>query len=75
VRLANKTPWDELVEVYIRSMSSRQGRKAINPRVVIGAMLIKHMLTLSDEETIEQIRENPYLRVPRTLVNLPMELC
>ncbi|MCK4784043.1 MAG: IS5 family transposase, partial [Desulfobacteraceae bacterium] len=62
VRLANKTPWDELVEVYIRSMSSRQGRKAINPRVVIGAMIIKHMLTLSDEETIEQIREKPYLQ-------------
>lgn len=62
VRLAHKTPWDELVEVYIRSMSLGQGRRAINPRVVIGAMIIKHMLCLSDEETVEQIRENPYLQ-------------
>ena len=29
---------------------------------MIGALIIKHKLTLSDEETVMQIRENPYLQ-------------
>ncbi len=29
--------------------------------MVIGAVIIKHKLCLSDEETIQQIQENPYL--------------
>jgi len=29
---------------------------------VIGAVIIKHKLSISDEETVEQIRENPYLQ-------------
>jgi len=38
------------------------GRPAKDARRVIGAVIIKHKLCLSDEETIEQIRENPYLQ-------------
>ncbi|RLI06249.1 hypothetical protein DRO22_01565 [Candidatus Bathyarchaeota archaeon] len=34
----------------------------MKPRVVIGAMIIKHKKSLSDEATIEEIRENPYLQ-------------
>jgi len=30
--------------------------------LVVGAVIIKHKLCLSDEETIDQIRENPYLQ-------------
>ena len=30
--------------------------------MVIGAVIIKHKLCLSDEETIEQVKENPYLQ-------------
>ena len=30
--------------------------------VAIGAMIIKHLKKLSDEETIEEIKENPYLQ-------------
>ena len=29
---------------------------------MIGAVIIKHKLSISDEETVEQIRENPYLQ-------------
>ncbi|MBN2333839.1 MAG: transposase [Deltaproteobacteria bacterium] len=29
---------------------------------IVGAAIIKHKLCLGDEETIEQIRENPYLQ-------------
>ena len=31
-------------------------------RVAVASLIIKEKLTLSDEETVEQIRENPYLQ-------------
>lgn len=31
-------------------------------RLVIGAVIIKHKLCLSDVETVQQIQENPYLQ-------------
>ena len=60
VRMANEIPWDDLVNIYSRSLSIDFGRPSVSPRVVIGALIIKHLLGLSDEETIETIRENPY---------------
>ncbi|VAV97216.1 hypothetical protein MNBD_ALPHA02-1799 [hydrothermal vent metagenome] len=51
-----------LSEAYNRTLSGGMGRPAKDARLVIGAVIIKHKLCLSDEETIEQIRENPYLR-------------
>jgi hypothetical protein len=39
-----------------------QGRPAKNDRLVIGAVIIKHKLCLSDEETVLQIQENQYLQ-------------
>ena len=38
------------------------GAPAIDARVVIGAMIIKHKLKLDDRETIETIRENMYMQ-------------
>jgi IS5 family transposase len=35
---------------------------AKDARLVNGVMIIKHKLCLSDEETIEQFRENSYLQ-------------
>ena len=43
-------------------MSSDMGAPAIDARVVIGAMIIKHKLKLDDRETIETIRENMYMQ-------------
>ena len=62
VVLGNNLPWDEMASIYYRKMSSGQGRPSKDARVVIGALIIKHKLKLTDEETIEQIRENPYLQ-------------
>jgi IS5 family transposase len=39
-----------------------QGRPTKDARLVIGAVIIKHKLCLSDEETVAQIQENPYLQ-------------
>ncbi|HEM49279.1 MAG TPA: transposase [Caldithrix sp.] len=62
VILANLLPWDEFVGVYVKSMSRKMGRKAINPRVAVGALIIKHILRSTDEDTIDHIKENPYLQ-------------
>ena len=60
VRLAHLIPWDELASAYYSSFHHSHGRPAKDARLVIGAVIIKHKLCLSDEETIEQIRENLY---------------
>ena len=60
VRLADQIPWDVLGAIYEESLSPHEGAPSIPARVVIGALIIKHMKNLSDEDTIEDIRENPY---------------
>jgi len=62
IKLSEVVPWDEFAEAYNKNMSSGMGRPAKPARLVVGAVIIKHKLCLSDEETIEQIRENPYLQ-------------
>lgn len=63
VSLANKIPWDTLVNVYRNQMGNHQtGADGINPRVVIGSLIIKHMCDLSDSETVLQIQENMYMQ-------------
>ncbi len=60
VQLADQIPWEVLGSIYEESLSPDQGAPSISSRVVIGTLIIKHMKNLSDEETIEDIRENPY---------------
>ena len=62
VKLSQRIPWDELAKAYHTRLTADRGRPAKNARIVIGAVIIKHKLTLSDEETVLQIQENPYLQ-------------
>jgi len=62
IKWSNTIPWDDLASGYYKSMSSSQGRPGKDARLVIGAVIIKHKLNLSDEETVLQIQENPYLQ-------------
>lgn len=62
IKLGNLLPWDAMASIYYRSMSSDQGAPAIDARIVIGAMIIKHKLKLDDREAIETIRENMYMQ-------------
>ncbi len=59
VKLANNLPWDEMVSIYAKNMSMKMGRVAVSPRAAIGAIIIKHMKRLTDEDTVDEIRENP----------------
>lgn len=61
VRLANLFPWDQCVRIYARHFPDN-GRTAINPRIVIGSLVIKHKMNLSDEDTVRIIEENPYMQ-------------
>jgi len=62
VQLSTVVPWDDLEPVYNSVMNMKEGRPSKPARLVIGAMIIKHKLNLSDEETVLQIQENAYLQ-------------
>lgn len=62
VKLASMIPWDALASVYYRNFSKSRGAPAVNARIVIGALLIKHKLNLPDEEVPRTIQENPYMQ-------------
>jgi len=62
IQLGFLLPWDGLVGVYSKRFNMDHGAPGINPRVIIGALVIKHKLKLSDEETIQGISENPYMQ-------------
>jgi len=62
VQLGNSLPWDELIKIFSKYFSNR-GRNSINPRIVIGALIIKHKMKFSDDETVRSIAENPYMQV------------
>ena len=62
VKLSQCIPWDKLAESYYQGLASERGRPTKEARLVIGAVIIKHKLCLSDIETVQQIQENPYLQ-------------
>ncbi len=62
VKLSQSIPWEDLSESYYQSLDQTQGRPSKDARLLIGAVIIKHKLCLSDEETVAQIQENPYLQ-------------
>lgn len=62
VRLSKLIPWDEIEARYAQKFQSRTGPPALNARIAVGSLIIKEKLQLSDEETVEQIRENAYMQ-------------
>ncbi len=62
VKLAAVIPWDKLAEVYSRKLQKYTGRKSVNIRTVLAALIVKHKLRLDDRGTIEMIKENIYLQ-------------
>lgn len=62
IQLGYLLPWDQLVKVYMSRFDIYKGAPGINPRVIIGSLIIKHKLRLSDDETVQTISENPYMQ-------------
>ena len=62
VLFASLLPSVEVEEAYAPKFSSTTGVPATPARLAFGALFIKQRLGLSDEETVEQIRENAYIQ-------------
>jgi transposase, IS5 family len=62
VKLAKLIPWETVEANYAEQFSARMGAPAKSFRVALGTLIIQEKLGTSDEETVEQIRENPYLQ-------------
>ncbi|MEO6136505.1 MAG: IS5 family transposase [Ginsengibacter sp.] len=62
VKLAHRIPWDRLVKYYDDLFVSKEGRPAISGRVILGAVIIKHLGDLTDRETVAQIQENMFMQ-------------
>ncbi|MEB3358298.1 MAG: transposase [Synechococcales bacterium] len=62
VQLAALIPWDTFEVEYAKQFDATRGAPAKSFRIALGALIIKEKLGTSDEETVEQIRENPYLQ-------------
>ena len=62
VKMSNDVPWDVFAQHYISLMNTKRGRPGIDPRTILGALIIKHKEDLSDQGTIEMIQENIYMQ-------------
>lgn len=60
VGMADIVPWDAMAKVFFTRMNKDVGRASVDLRVVLGALLVKHIEGLSDEDTILYIQENIY---------------
>jgi hypothetical protein len=62
VKLSQVVPWDEFASAYMSMLDTSQGRPAVSPRIVLGAMIIKHLEKLDDRGVILAIQENIYMQ-------------
>lgn len=63
VKLGDSLPWDKIERIYNKRLNNSVSGAGNKPaRVIIGALLIKHKMNLSDRETIQMISENPYMQ-------------
>ena len=62
VKMAQIIRWSEFEAEYAKNFPTEKGAPAKSFRMALGALIIKEKLGISDRETVEQIRENPYLQ-------------
>lgn len=63
VKIGDKMPWAEIERLYNSRLNNIHCGAGNKPaRVIIGALIVKHKMNLSDEETIQAIQENPYMQ-------------
>lgn len=62
VKKAALIPWDEIEHEYAKLFKGFNGQVAKPARLALGALLIQTEYGFSDERTVEEIQENPYLQ-------------
>ena len=60
VKKAEMIPWDKIEEKYAELFPSKTGMAAKPLRMALGSLLIQKQYGYSNEELVEQLRENPY---------------
>lgn len=63
VQLGDLLPWAKIEKLYNSKLNNDKKGAGNKPaRMIIGAIIIKKKLALSDIETIQMIQENPYMQ-------------
>ena len=63
VQMGDNLPWPDIEKEYNSKLDNKEKGAGNKPaRMIVGAMIVKHKLGLSDQETIDIIRENPYMQ-------------
>jgi hypothetical protein len=60
--MAELIPWSEFETEYAENFPTEMGAPAKSFRMALGTLIIKEKLGISVRETVEQVRENPYMR-------------
>ena len=61
IQLAKAIDWQDMERQYARNFG-RAGNQALPLRMAFGSLVIRAALGLSDKQTVQMIRENPYLQ-------------
>ncbi len=61
IKMAAQVDWEKFEKIYAKTFATI-GRPGKDARLVIGALIVKHKLDISDAETTQQITENPYVQ-------------
>lgn len=62
VKLSQSVPWDKFASAYMSMINAGFGRPGVSPRIVLGALIIKHLEKLDDRGVILAIQENIYMQ-------------
>lgn len=63
VKLAEITPWGKIEEHYIKLFGkNKTGNPAKSSRLAFAAIFVKEFCGLSDRETVDMIKENPFIQ-------------
>lgn len=60
VKKAEMIPWESIEVKYAENFSELSGAPAKPLRTALGSLLIQKQYTFSDDELVEQLKENPY---------------
>jgi len=62
IGMAKMIPWASVEERYAETFDGETGKPAKSARMAIGALVIRERYGFSDEDTLQEIRMNPYLQ-------------
>ena len=62
VKMTDIIDWSHVEDEYQKNFQSNKGEEAYSARVAFGVLLIKEFYDYSDRETVQSIKENPYLQ-------------